>query len=173
MSRPRIILAVALVVGAGLFVVGTRGEAHHHDEGSPAATSPSGAEGTPSGEAAEHPAASAPNESAGTHQTESGTETGEKVLGVNPEAAPLVGAVVVVSLGLAGLVLWRRAKPVVFIAIALCSLAVVADISELVRQLDRSKAALAAVAAAVALAHAIGAAAGTVEARTPGIDATI
>lgn len=167
MSRPRIILAVVLVVGAGLFVVGTRGETHHH-EASNAAASPGLAEGTPGAEAAEHPV----NESAATHSPESSTETSEQVLGVNLESPALVGAVVVVSLVLAGWVLWRRSKPILYIAVGFCSLAVIGDIGELVRQLDRSKSTLAAVAVAVSISHVVGAAAGSVEARTPDDDAT-
>lgn len=166
MSWPRIVLAVALVVGAGLFVVGTRGETHH--EASNPEASPSSAEGTPSAEAAENPA----SESADSHQTESSTENGEKVLRVNLEAPALVGGVVGLSLVLAGLVLWRRSKVLLFLAVGFCLLALLADIGELIRQLDRSKVALAAVAAAVALSHVVGAAAGSVEARAPDTHAT-
>lgn len=165
MTRSRLVLAAALVVGAALFVVGTRGE--HHTE--PAATAvttttahaeASSGEGSSGETTKEHAAESAVGESAASHGAETGTEKSEKILGVNLESTGSVVAVVVASVVLVGLVLARRSRDVLLAAIIFCALATLADIAELTRQLDRSNQGLAFVAALVAAAHLIGAVAG-------------
>jgi threonine/homoserine efflux transporter RhtA len=70
-----------------------------------------------------------------------------------------------VSIVLAGLVLARRSRIVLWIAGGFCGLAALADIPELTRQVDRSKTGLAVIAGTVAAFHVLGAVAGMVAAR--------
>jgi hypothetical protein len=222
-SSARLLLVAALVIGAVLFVIGTRGE---HQETAAITAAPTTstiatptsttaaqttlltgaattvttarpAEGTPAREAAERaarqPTTSAPavaavatppassttaaegtpareateggSTNAGGHAETAAERSSEKVLGVNLESDGVVAAVVVVSIVLAGLVLARHLRTVLWIAGGFCGLAAAADVAELVRQVDRSKNGLAVIAGTVAAIHVVGAVAGMVAVR--------
>jgi hypothetical protein len=146
------VIAILLVIAAGLFVVGVsaeRDEDTHHDE--------------PGAEAVEHNEASEMAEGAGAEGSDEGAsaaaeaernEGGERVLGVDLESPVLVAGAVVVSLLLAGFV-WRRPDRRLLIAIAAFTAGfAVFDIAEFTHQLDEDRTGLAVLAAILALLHA-------------------
>jgi hypothetical protein len=102
-------------------------------------------EGTPAREAAEGGSATASG-----HAETAAEVSSEKVLGVNLESGGMVVGVVVVSIVLAGLVLARRFRLVLWIAGGFCAMAAAGDVAELARQVDRSKNGLAVIARTVA-----------------------
>jgi hypothetical protein len=145
------VIAILLVIAAGLFVVGVsaeRDEDTHHDE--------------PGAEAVEHNEASEMAEGAGAESDKGASaaaeaernEGGERVLGVDLESPVLVAGAVVVSLLLAGFV-WRRPDRRLLIAIAAFTAGfAVLDIAEFTHQLDEDRTGLAVLAAILALLHA-------------------
>jgi len=144
----RVALAVLLVVSAGLFALGTTIERRQgHDD--TAVTRHDDASVGENGERAEGETA---NESAERH--ESGNETDETVLGINPESVPLTIAAVLASLLLAAAI-WRGSfRPFTAYAVLVFGLVFAAgDLRELVHQLDESRSGLAAIAGALALMH--------------------
>ena len=162
MRSARLVLVAALIVGAVLFVVGTRSEHDHHAETPASSSATPAAEGSPEGEAAEH---GSPSSATGAEVSESTGENDEKVLGIDLESGGIVAAVVVVSIALAGLVLSRPARVVLLAAAGFCALAAVADFIEMTHQIDRSETGLTIVAAAVGIIHLVGVIAGVVAAR--------
>jgi len=124
----------------------------------PAPSTTAASEGTPQREAAE---------GATGHVETASEQSSEKVLGVNPESGSIVASVVIASIVLAALTVYRRLRAVLWVAAAFCAFAAAADLHEVRMQIDRSKTGLAVVAATVAVVHVIGAFAGVVAAREP------
>ena len=140
-------LAVLLVVGAGLFTIGAAAErsAHHETAAATSTDSPAASE---AGESTGHVDAPAVVETTGAQ-----AESGEKVLGVNPESAGLVGVAIAVLLLLAGAVLWRPTRPVLLVVIAVTVVFTVLDVAEVKHQIRASRPGIAALAIAVAVVH--------------------
>jgi len=121
-------------------------------------TTAAAAEGIPAREAAE---------GASGHVETAAERSTETVLGVNLESGGIVASVVIVSIALAGLVVFRRFRAALWVATGFCALAAAADLHELRIQIDRSRTGLAVIAGSVAAIHVFGAIAGVVAAREP------
>lgn len=149
MKRRQLAAIVLLIVGAGLFAIGTAIEkSRHHDE--PVVSSEVGESHDEEGESVEQREA----EEADGHSESSGSEEG-KILGVDRESTGLVVAAVLASLALAAL-LWQRPTRVVWVVVALVSLIfAVFDIAEVAHQLDESATGLAVLASLVAATHVV------------------
>jgi hypothetical protein len=131
----------------------------HHDSGESATPAPSGETASPAG----HSEPAAPGETSSGATREVHAET---LLGINPEATPLVVIAVLLSLLLAAAVL-GVSSPLLLTSAALAMLAFAAlDIREVTHQLNESRPGLAALAAAVALLHLLAAAAALTARRT-------
>lgn len=147
MNRLRLIAAALLVIGAGLFAIGTSVEkSRHHDE--QAASGELRASHDEGAESDEHREAEGADAHSGATENKEG-----KILGVDRESTGLVVVAVLVSLALAA-ALWKRPSPVVWVVVAVVSLAfAVFDVAEIAHQLDESASGLATLAALVAAAH--------------------
>jgi hypothetical protein len=151
------LVAVLMVLGAALFVVGValeRGD-HHDTPATTVAASPDQGGHDEAAEAAEgHPAVE---------------NSDEKVLGVNVESPGVVAVGVGVSLVLAAAA-WLKQRRAVFVVVAVFAAAfAVLDVAEIFHLLDRSESGLAVLAAVVAVIHvlaAIASVAGTTTARS-------
>lgn len=142
---PRII-AILLIVAAGLFVIGVtaeRDEDTHSDE--PTSGTGEHHEGSEADEGTETPTAEPAESEAGENE--------ERVLGIDVESPLAIAAAVVVSVLLAGLV-WRRPSPRLLVVIAVVAAAfAVLDIAEVVHQVDENRTGLALLAGIIATAH--------------------
>ena len=137
-----------------------------HDTGEPGTPPPStGAEGHDHGESGNPTPSAAASESGHGGSADHGDSSGgtsheaqaETLLGVNPEATPLIVIAVVLSLALAAAVI-AVGSPLLLPLVALIMLAFAAlDIRELTHQLHESRPGLAALAATVALLHLVAA----------------
>jgi hypothetical protein len=146
-SRLRPLAIALLVIGTGLFVIGTSVEKNRDHDGptSAATTVETHSDG---GESTEEHAAEGP-----APHSESSASAEGKVLGIDREATGLLVVAVLVSLALA-LLLWQRPSRAVWTVVGLVAVAfAVFDIAEVIHQLDESASGLAVLAAAVALAH--------------------
>jgi hypothetical protein len=145
----RRVLPLALLAATALFVLGVSlepGEDGHHDEGAAAAVERA------EGERAESEAGAEAGE-----RPDSDEASEERVLGLDLESPLLVGAAVVVSLGLA-VVAWSRSERRWFVVIAVVAAGfTVLDVAEIVHQLDEDRGGLAALAGSVAALHALAA----------------
>lgn len=141
---PRWLLSALLVVGAGLFVVGTTSE-----DGDPHSDVVAAVEGSPEAEAAEGASAEG-----GSAEVPTATESSEgTILGVNRESAGLVTAGAVISVALA-VIAWAVRRRVVFAIIAaVAALFAIFDIAEVAHQVDVAKTGLAVLAGAVTAVH--------------------
>jgi hypothetical protein len=177
-TRARLLTAILLIASAAAFTTGVIIErtapAESHAESSHSAVtgeqptiSPSGTGERDSGEPgnpappyaaakpAEHSEPAAHGENTGRASHEAHAET---LLGINPEATPLIMIAILLSLVLAAAVTAVR-SPRLLPGIALIMLAFAAlDIRELTHQIHESRPGLAALAAAVALLHLLAAA---------------
>ena len=154
MNSWRTILAALLVASAAVFSIGVaveRSQSTHHDEATPqAAASP--ASNAPEGSAEREAAEKRPTSSSQPAAEASG-ESSEKVFGINTESVPLVVAVVIVSLLLAGAAMvWR--SPLLLAAIIVVVIgAAVFDVREIAHQIDESRNGVATIAAVTAALH--------------------
>jgi hypothetical protein len=145
------LLAVLIIVGAALFVIGVVAERQsgHHDE--PAATATAESAGESGDEAAEHSGAGS-EASPGT-AAEQGESSEERVLGVDLESPGLVAAVVLASVGLAVWV-WRRQNTVALVVVAVfAGVFAVFDIAEVAHQVNESRPGIAVLAGVLAVIH--------------------
>jgi Flp pilus assembly protein TadB len=144
-------VAVLLVMGAFLFVLGAILERDdHHQEPAAAVPAASGESpgSAPSDEAVEATEGGS-NETTGSHSERSD----ERVLGLNGESSGLVAVGVAASLVLSAFA-WLKPRPVVFVVVAVFAAAfTVLDVAEAAHQLDRSDGGLAALAMIVAVVH--------------------
>ncbi len=126
-----------------------------HDSGEPGATAPPSAAPPSAAATGDHGESATRGETSGES---GGAGHAETLLGVNPEAIPLVAAAVLLSLVLAAAVLGVRSRwllpGVAVIMVAFAAL----DIREITHQVNESRPGLAALAAAVALLHLLAAA---------------
>jgi hypothetical protein len=137
--RLRWLLGTLLIAAAALFAVdvATEGDTHH--------------EGVAAVETGEH--IEATEQVAHNEQTEV-PETGERILGINLEAAPIVVLAVVISGALAAAT-WRRDRKLLLLVAALFTAAfAVLDVAEFSHQISRSAATIAVIAAVIAVLHA-------------------
>jgi hypothetical protein len=156
MSRLRLLViaailasTVAFVIGAAVERVGTRSA----EQPTAHRKAPGGERGHESGTEGEAERHAAPGEP-------SHPESGEELLGINPESTGLTVVAVLISLALAVAVAFLRRSVLVLVVVLVVMLAFAAlDVRELLHQLDASRGGLAAVAAVVAALH-LGAAAG-------------
>jgi hypothetical protein len=159
MSRLRLLVIAVILASTVAFVIGAaveRAETGSAEQNTVHREAPGGErghEGRTESEAQRH--AEAPREP-------SHPESGEELLGINPESTGLTVAAVLTSLALAvGMALLRRSV-LVLVAVLVVMLAFAAlDVRELLHQLDESRGGLAALAAVVAALH-LGAAGGAV-----------
>jgi hypothetical protein len=167
-------VVVALVASAALFALGAALE--HHAEGTEASppsssASPpargqhvegSGKTGSGAGETGEsrEGGSEAPGGASGeighreTPSEQRSEESSERIVGVNPDAPPLVIAAVAVSVLLAAALWFRRAAPALLGVIFVVGLgAAVFDVREAAHQADHSRPGIMAIAIVVALLH--------------------
>lgn len=147
-TRLRRLLALALLVSAGLFVVGVVVERSQHGSESHAATSREsghGEEGEEGGEG--HTGEPAPEPA-----PESG-ESSERLLGIDPESTALVIVALLASVALAVAVLRTTSAAVLWVALVFGLAFAVLDVRELVHQADGSRTGLVLLAGAVAVLH--------------------
>jgi hypothetical protein len=160
---PQQVIAVLLIVAAGLYVVGVTTEDDndtHSDE--PTAEAAQAGERNEGSESAETIEAEAAERSVNAAEaTEEPEEDEERVLGVDIESPLLVTAAVAVSLLLAGLV-WRRPnrRLLIMIAVVAAGFAVL-DAAEVAHQLDEDRTGLSLLAGAIMALHATAAALAT------------
>ena len=143
MRTARALLAILLLVSAGLFTVGVLIERSDED--------------THNGEAAEvvrdegeHAEGEASEAAEGPEQS---GEAEEKVLGVDAESPGLVAVAVAVSVALAAAVWFRPLRIVVLLALLFGLAAALFDVAEVAHQLDEDRRGLAVLAGVVAAAH--------------------
>ncbi len=145
-SRPtplHVWLAVGLIASAGLFAVGVVVERGHDNDQHTESIAHS-EDGESGGDEAEH-------DSEQPGASESGAD--EQVLGINPEAGPLVALVVVASILLAGAVGFRPERQAVVLAVLFCLAAAAFDVAEIAHQMSNSEAGLTVLAGLVACTH--------------------
>ena len=157
MKTSRVIVAALFALSAGVFAIGVsveRSQSTHHDEPvaragvTPAATA---AEGSAEREAAEKKAPSTGQPAVAA--TETGSESSEKLFGVNTESAGLVVVVVAISLALAAAAVVVR-SPMILAAIIIVALGAAAfDVREVLHQIDESRNGVAALAVLTAALH--------------------
>ena len=166
-TRTSRLVSALLVIGAVVFLLGIVAERRGGHREATVATAPAAttatttkttaatvaAEGTPEGEAAEHPATAGGAPAAAPH-VETGAETSERVLGLNLESNGLVATALVLSLLLAIAVGMRASRPLLLLVAAFAAAFAVFDAAELVRQIDRSRPAVATLAGIVTVVHA-------------------
>ena len=134
--RVRWLLSALLIVAAVLFLIGAATESDSHAE---KIVSVDGSEHNEAGEQAESPESPA---------------SSETVLGLNLESTPLVVLAGGISVALAAAT-WLSNHKLLLVATALFAAAfAVLDTAELVHQIDKSAAGLAALAAIIAVLHA-------------------
>ena len=137
--RLRWLLGTLLIAAAALFAVGiaTEGDTHH--------------ETVATVETGEHNEAT--EQAAHDEQTEV-PETGERILGINLEATPLVVLAVIISVVLAAAT-WRRDQKLILLVTAFFAAAfAVLDVAEFSHQIRQSAATIAVIAAIIAVLHA-------------------
>jgi hypothetical protein len=153
---PQRVIAVLLIVAAGLFVIGVAAEDDadtHSDEGTAQAGEHD--EATESAEAIEAEAAERSTSEAERSESDGDDE---RLLGIDIESPVLVTAAVVASLLLAGLV-WRRRDRRLLLVIAVVAAGfAVLDAAEVAHQLDEDHTGLALLAGLIAALHAAAAA---------------
>jgi hypothetical protein len=156
----RIVAAVALVLGAALFAIGI-GREHSGHEAS------SAVESSPQGEVSEQTEADEGTTGVeGATQTHPSAEADAVLLGIDLESTPFVVLAVVASIALGALLLSTRARWVLVVMVAFALVFALADVRELLKQIDESHAGIAAIAVGVLAFHAIAVAAGTAGARS-------
>jgi len=154
-TRLRRLLALVLLVSAGLFVVGVVVE-RNGSESHPATQEGAGGQGSHAGEGEEGHT----EEGEGGHVEEpasqpAGTETSEesRLLGIDPESTALVVVGVLASIALA-VAVWRtRSRGVLWAALVFGLVFAALDIRELLHQADESNGGLVVLAGAVAVLH--------------------
>lgn len=140
--------------------VAPTGAGEHDRGGEPNSTAPPSAAAS----AGDHGESATAGETSGEAGGKAHAET---LLGVNPEAIPLIAATVLLSLVLAAAVITVRSRWLLP-SVALIMLAFAAlDIRELTHQLHESRPGLAALAATVALLHLVAAATALIAWRAP------
>jgi hypothetical protein len=142
-TRLRRLLALALLVSAGLFVVGVIVERSERGSESHATTHEE--PGTEHGEEGEegHTDGPAPKPEVSS----------ERLLGIDPESTALVVVAALASIALAVAVVRTRSAAVLWIALAFGLAFAVLDVRELVHQADESRTGLVVLAGAVAVLH--------------------
>ena len=140
--RVRWLLGTLLIAAAGLFAVGVASEGDvHHDTVTTVETGTHD-EAT---EGAEH------------NERSDSAATGEEVLGVNLESAPLVVLAVIISAVLAAAT-WKTDRKLILLVTAMFAAAFAAlDVAELSHQIKESAAAIAVIAGVIAVLHAVAA----------------
>ncbi len=151
------VMAAALLVAATiLFVVGTTIERSQANTG--AHQEANAVEQQPAGEAAEHNEAEAAKGQAntaaeGVEQHRSTGESGEELLGINPESAGLTAVVTVVSLLLAALLVVRPGKGLLVTVVVVGLVFAALDVREVAHQANESNAGLLVMALITGLLH--------------------
>ena len=144
----RVAVATCLLLGAGLFAVGTALER--------------------SGDGHQEPGIESPNEESGEGHAEDvpsqeqaiGSE--ERIFGIDRESGPLVALGIAISVVLAVSVVLTRSAAALGIAVAFAVTFAAFDLAEVVHQLDESRGGLAALAALIAVLHVGAVAAGAI-----------
>ena len=149
----RIVAAVALVLGAALFAVGVRSERSHAETPNATSTDSSHVEGGEEG--TEH--VGGEGGSAGTEAASDHQESDATLLGIDLESTPFVIAVAAASMSLAAALL-RLRSAALLVAVVLFAVAfAIADVQEIVKQVDEGNRGIAALASLVAGLHVVAA----------------
>ncbi len=145
----RVAVATCLLLGAGLFAVGTALERSGDGHQEPGIESPNeeGGEG--------HAAEDVPSQ-----EEANGSE--ERIFGIDRESGPLVALGIAISVVLAVSVVLTRSAAALGIAVAFAVTFAAFDLAEVVHQLDESRGGLAALAALIAVLHVGAVAAGAI-----------
>jgi len=167
-DRLPVVAAALLVAATILFVVGTTIERSQARAGEQQAASTNE---RPAGEAGEHSEAEATEgsnaASEATQEHSSGGESGEELLGINPESAGLTAIVAAASLLLAALLV-ARPRTGLLVAVVLVGLVFAAlDVREGIHQASESNTGLLVIALVTGLLHLGVAAAAATALRTP------
>jgi hypothetical protein len=144
----RVVAALALVLGAALFAFGVaRERSGGETQEVPVATSPheEGADDVEGGMGDEH--ATEPAEPAGH------VEPDAVLFGVDLESTPFVVAAVVVSVVVAAALVWMPSVAVVILVVAFAFVFAVADVREVLKQVDENTGGIAAIAGLVCAIH--------------------
>jgi hypothetical protein len=153
-SRLPVVAAALLVAATILFVVGTTMERSQIETG---AHQEANTVERPIGEAGEHREAEATksqaNAAEGTKDTRSPGESGEELLGINPESAGLTAVVAIVSLLLAALLVVRPGKGLLVTVVAVGLVFAALDVREVLHQGNESNAGLLVLALVTGLLH--------------------
>jgi hypothetical protein len=163
---PQRVIAVLLIVAAGLFVVGMTTEddndTHSDEPTAEAAEAAEAGEHNEASESAETIEAEAAERSVNAAEaTEEAEEDEERVLGVDIESPLLVTAAVAVSLLLAGLVGRRPNRRLLIVIAVVAAGFAVLDAAEVAHQLDEDRTGLSLLAGAIMTVHATAAALAT------------
>jgi hypothetical protein len=153
-ARLPVVAAALLVAATILFVIGTSIERSQTNTGE---HQEANTVERPADEAAEHSEAEATegraNAAEGTKDTRSAGESGEELLGVNPESAGLTAIVAVMSLLLAVLLVVRPGRGLL-VAVAVVGLVLAAlDVREVLHQANEANAGLLVMALITGLLH--------------------
>jgi hypothetical protein len=172
-----LLVASALLFGIGILIergTGSAGTPHIEATSPPAAvsTAPHVEGSSEAGEAGTSPAAEASattgetGESPGAHTETTSTES---ILGIDPEAPPLVGVAIIVSL-LAAVLVWRDGRRIFVISAIVVALGFAAlDLLEVSHQIREGTTLVAIIAGLVAVGHLLAAGIGVAIVRRPTI----
>jgi hypothetical protein len=154
-TRLPVVAAALLVAATILFVVGTTIE---RSQANTATHQEANTVEQPAGEAAEHREAEATEGQAnatteGTEQHRSAGESGEELLGINPESAGLTAVVAVLSLLLAALLVVRPGKGLLVTVVVVGPAFAALDAREVLHQANESNAGLLVMALITGLLH--------------------
>ena len=169
-----LLVASALLFGLGILIergTGSPGTPHVEATNPPAQSAAPHVEGSSeAGEAGESPAAEASvttaeaGESPGVHTETTNTES---ILGIDPEAPPLVALAIILSL-LAAFLVWRDGRRIIVIGAILVALAFAAlDVLEVSHQIREGTTLVAIIAGLVAVGHLLAAGFGVAIVRRP------
>ena len=147
------LLGLALVVTAILFVIGTSIERSksHNETAAASSTESASHTATESGASTE----AGKDKATTTSHTESTTQHGEKLFGVDLESIPTIVLAAVTSVLLAMLVVWRRERAWLVVVVLFGLVFAVGDARELTHQLNEHRSGLAALAGVLVALHLI------------------
>jgi Flp pilus assembly protein TadB len=157
---PQQVIAILLIVAAGLFVLGVTAEDDHdtHSDEPTAEAADAGEHNEATGSAETIEAEAAERSATAAEAAQEADEDEERVLGIDVESPVLVTAAVVVSVLLAGLV-WLRPNRRLLIVIAVVAAGfAVLGAAEVAHQLDEDRPALALLGGVIGALHASAAA---------------
>lgn len=166
-SRWVALFVAGLLAATVAFVVGVSLERNAAPAESSTQTSPHSEVGESGNEAGGETGGETTGETGSPSQpSQPSSESGEAILGVNPESIPFVVLAALVALLLAAAAWWRPLRIVFIVGALFCLAALTLDIREVTHQLNENRNGIAAVAGLVALLHLLAGAAAGMAARS-------